>query len=171
MLELAEADPCPAATKEGGAAPAVSVLMAVRNGASYLDEALQSLAAQTFADFETIVVDNGSIDRTAAILAQWTRRESRPRAVRLDGRGLSGSLNRAASMARAPLPARLDGDDVALPHRLAVQVGAMGRQPPLGLFGSAAESIDCRGRRIGVLERPTSDAALRPLLAVRPARG
>jgi glycosyltransferase involved in cell wall biosynthesis len=141
--------------------PAVSVLMPVRNCAAYLPLALESLAAQSFEDFEIIVVDNGSSDETSEILRAWGRREPRLRAFRLRRPGLARSLNFAASKARAPLLARLDGDDIALPERLATQVAAMRARPSLGLLGSAAEMIDSRGRRIGAIDRPAGDAELR----------
>jgi len=141
--------------------PAVSVLMPVRNCAAYLPLALESLAAQSFEDFEIIVVDNGSSDATRAILRDWSRREPRLRAFRLRRPGLARSLNFAAAKARAPLLARLDGDDVALPQRLAAQVEAMRARPSLGLLGSAAELIDSRGRRIGAIDRPVGDSELR----------
>jgi glycosyltransferase involved in cell wall biosynthesis len=138
----------------------VSVLMPVRNCAAYLALALESLARQSFEDFEIIVVDNGSSDETPEILRAWSRREPRLRAFRLTRPGLARSLNLAASKARAPLLARLDGDDIALPHRLAAQVAAMRSRPSLGLLGSAVELIDSRGRRIGAIDRPVGDAEL-----------
>jgi hypothetical protein len=146
------------------AEPAVSVLMAVRNGAAYLDESLASLATQSFEDLEIVVVDNGSTDGTAEIIRDWARREPRLRAFRLDHRGVSASRNLAAAKARAPLLAQLDSDDLALPHRLAVQVATMNARPLLALLGSAAELIDARGRRIGSLRHPLGDAALRAFL-------
>jgi len=152
---------------EGGdcaAAPAVSVLIAVRNCELYLDQAIESLAAQAFGDFEIVVVDNGSRDGTGAMLARWARREPRLRLFSLDRPGLSESLNLAAAMARAPLLARLDADDIALPNRLAVQVAAMAERPSLGLLGSAVELIDDQGQRIGALNRPLGDRQLRRFL-------
>lgn len=148
----------------GEECPAVSVLIPVRNCAPYLEEALESLAAQTFTDFEIVVVDNGSTDGTREILKAWACREPRLRAFRLRRPGLARSLNFAASKARAPLLARLDGDDFAKPNRLAVQVEAMRARPSLGLLGSGVELIDSLGRPIGSLDRPTSDPDLRAFL-------
>jgi len=141
--------------------PAVSVLVAVRNCASYLPLALESLAAQSFEDLEIIVVDNGSSDETPYILRAWSRREPRLRTFRVARPGLARCLNFAASKARAPLLARLDADDIALPNRLAAQIEAMDARPALALLGSAAELIDSQGRRIGAIDRPVGDSELR----------
>src|SRR5687768_13836089 len=164
MLAETQSDDDRTGSGEGSRAPAVSVLIPVRNCAPYLDSALESLAAQTFRDFEIVIVDNGSSDGTDAVIAAWAKREPRLRAFRLERPGLSESLNYAASKARAPLLARLDGDDVAHPDRLALQVEAMRTRPSLGLLGSAAELIDSSGRYVGALDRPVTDAALRRFL-------
>lgn len=136
------------------AAPALSVLMPVRNGARFLDEALESLSAQTFRDFEIIAVDNGSTDDTWLILERWAARDARLRPVRLERPGLAASLAYAASLARAPFLARLDADDIALPERLAIQMAALAAHPEMGLIGSAVELIDAGGRRLGALSPP-----------------
>jgi hypothetical protein len=94
----------------------------------------------------------------------WARREPRLRAFRLRRPGLARSLNDAADKARAPLLARLDGDDIAAPGRLAAQVAAMRARLELGLLGSAAELIDSLGRPIGALDRPLSDSGVRQFL-------
>jgi glycosyltransferase involved in cell wall biosynthesis len=128
--------------------------MPVRNGAPFLDAALASLAAQTFGDFEIVAVDNGSTDDTPAILAAWAAREPRLRAVSIGRARLAEALNHAAALARAPLLARLDSDDIAFAQRLEVQVRTMGERPGLGLLGSAAALIDAAGQRIGALRLP-----------------
>ncbi|MGE5722678.1 MAG: glycosyltransferase family 2 protein [Sphingomonadales bacterium] len=143
------------------AGPAISVLMPVRNGAAYLDAALASLAAQSFADFEIVVVDNGSSDGTAAILAEWQEREPRLRVARFERPRLAATLNLAASLARGPLLARLDADDLARPGRLARQFRVFRAHPELQLLGSAAVLIDPRGRWCGKLRPPLTRNGIR----------
>jgi hypothetical protein len=130
--------------------------MPVRNGERYLDAALESLSAQSFSDLEIIAVDSCSTDGTAELLAQWSARDSRLRAVRLERVQLAETLNRAAELARAPLLARLDSDDLACPNRLEIQEAAMQARPRLGLLGSAAELIDEKGRSFGEILSPLS---------------
>ena len=133
--------------------PLVSVLMAVRDGERFLDDALASLQRQTLARFELIVVDNASRDSTPALLDAWGEREPRLRTIRCEG-GLAECLNRAAELARAPFLARLDADDVAEPDRLEAQYSAMVRNPEVGVLGTAVELIDLDGRRLGSVVKP-----------------
>ena len=140
-------------------APAVSVLMSVRNGAPWVRDAVRSVLDQTASDLELIVIDDGSTDATASLLA--TIRDPRLRVERQPPRGLTPSLNRAVALARAPILARLDADDVALPARLACQRAFLEAHPDVGLLGTAAREVDASGREIGVVRPPEDDAAIR----------
>ncbi len=93
--------------------------MGVWNGAPQVGEAVQSVLSQTAADLELIVVDDESSDATPAILKSF--RDPRLRVTRRSRGGLTSALNAALALARAPLLARLDADDIALPQRLARQ--------------------------------------------------
>jgi len=116
-------------------APAVSVLMAVYNGAAYLGEAMASILSQTFGDFELLVIDDGSTDDTPAILRACTDR--RLRVVRHDGNlGLIAALNRGLDEARGEYVARMDADDIALPSRLERQRKLLLGAPNIGLCGT-----------------------------------
>lgn len=145
--------------------PRVSVLMAVHDGAPWVKDAVASVLAQTLADLELIVVDDGSADATPALLASFDDRrlrvERRPRA------GLTRALTTALALARAPLIARLDADDVALPERLARQVAFLEAHPDVGLLGSAAREVNGEGREVRVVRPPVDDATLRRVLIRR----
>jgi glycosyltransferase involved in cell wall biosynthesis len=108
-----------------GRAPLVSVLLPARDEAPYLAESLASLSAQTFEDFEAIVVDDGSTDGSAGIAEAHAAVDRRFRVVRQAPAGLVAALERARTGARGEYVARMDGDDVALPERLALQVDAL----------------------------------------------
>ncbi|HEU5476230.1 MAG TPA: glycosyltransferase family 2 protein [Gaiellaceae bacterium] len=105
--------------------PRVSVLLPVRDEEPFLTECLESLSAQTLADFEVVVVDDGSTDGSAAIAEEHARLDSRFRLVRQQPAGMVAASERARAEARAPLLARMDADDVALPERLELQVTAI----------------------------------------------
>ena len=105
--------------------PRVSVLLPVRDEELYLAECLDSLSEQTLADFEVIAVDDGSTDETPGILNEHARADSRFRVLRQEPAGVVAASERARAEARAPLLARMDGDDVALPERLELQVAAI----------------------------------------------
>lgn len=140
--------------------------MPVRNGVRYLNEALESLAVQSFANFEIIVVDNGSTDATPHLLGEWAIREPRLRIAQLQRPQLSRALNHAAALARAPLLARLDADDIAFPHRLEIQLAAMLERPEIACLGSAAILIDAKGRSVGDVRPPVHHADIRHLQRV-----
>lgn len=144
--------------------PAISVLMAARDGARFLEDALASLENQDFQDFEIVLVDNGSRDETGRIIAAWAAREPRLKPFRLERPGLARSLHYAASRAHAPILARLDADDIAMPSRLGTQYAAMRQNPSLGLLGSSAEIIDGSGQKIGERHLPTTDTELKQFL-------
>jgi glycosyltransferase involved in cell wall biosynthesis len=105
--------------------PRVSVIVPVRDEEEFLGEALDSLAAQTLEDHEVVVVDDGSTDGTAALAEAHARRDARVRVIRQPPLGMIAASERARAEARAPLLARLDGDDVALPDRLERQVATI----------------------------------------------
>lgn len=114
--------------------PLVTVLMPVHNGADHLPTALASVFAQDFADFELLVVDDGSTDATPAVLADCA--DPRLRVLRLERTGLVGALNRGLDEARGEFIARLDADDEMLPGRVARQVERFRRDPGLVACGS-----------------------------------
>jgi glycosyltransferase involved in cell wall biosynthesis len=107
--------------------PKVSVLLPVRDAAPWLDEALDSLVAQTYADFEIVAVDDGSRDASREILARHAQRDRRLRCLETsrDDRGLVAALNLGLRAACGAYVARMDADDVALPERLGEQVGVL----------------------------------------------
>jgi glycosyltransferase involved in cell wall biosynthesis len=145
--------------------PAVSVIMPVRNGVEWLAEAVASVRAQEFGDFEFLIVDDGSDDGTAAMLAGFAAADRRIRLLRQAPQGIVAALNAAIASARAPYLARLDADDRARPDRLGKQVAFMEAHPEIGLVGTFAERIDAAGNVVGRLAPPTDPARLARVLA------
>ncbi len=147
--------------------PPISVLMPVRNAAATLPRALASLSAQTRTDWEAVIVDDGSTDDTAAVLAAWARRDPRFRIVRQDARGIVAALNAGLAEARGRWVARLDADDEALPARLALQSAALEGDSGLGvvsgrvLYGGEAGRHRGYALHVAWLNEVTTEEAIR----------
>ena len=107
---------------ENGPKPLVSVVLPVYNGEKYLADAINSILAQTFSDFELILIDDGSTDGSPKILQAYEQRDPRVRVFVRENRGLVTTLNDAIDIARGKWIARMDQDDIALPHRLKCQL-------------------------------------------------
>ncbi len=132
--------------------PAISVVMAVYNGGRFLRSAIDSILAQTCADFELIVVDDGSSDATPAILDNYDDR----RIVRLRNEtniGQTPSLNIGIEAAKGRFIARHDADDLSHPERFAAQMAFFRRHTAVGLLGTSYRLIDEQGRVLEI-ERP-----------------
>lgn len=134
--------------------PRVSVLVPCYNCARHLPEAIESALAQTYDDFELILVDDGSRDETFEIIERYCAQyPDRIQAIRQENQGCAAARNTAIAHARGELFALLDSDDVWLPERLAVSVAEMDRRPQVGLVHSNIIRVDENGRRLGVPER------------------
>jgi glycosyltransferase involved in cell wall biosynthesis len=114
----------------------VSVVIPVRNGAAYLEEALRSVAAQTYSHIETIVVDDGSTDESAEIAR---RAGEGVRVVSQEAIGEGPARNRGATEARGEFLAWLDADDVWLPGKLDLQLEALDREQADLVFAHAEQ--------------------------------
>lgn len=135
----------------------VTVLMPVYNGERFLREAVESVFAQTFTDFELLVVDDGSADETPRILEAIA--DPRLRVVRNEtNRGVGFSLNRGLALATGEYVAQHDADDVSDRMRLACQVAHLDAHPDLALVASWYRKIDEAGRALGDRELPTTPA-------------
>jgi len=111
--------------------PKISVVMPVWNGEKYLAEAIDSILAQTFTDFEFIIVDDGSTDGTAKILTSY--QDERIRVIQEGRLGFVGAINRGVALARAEWIARQDADDISHPARLQKQWETIQRGPSVVL--------------------------------------
>ena len=116
--------------------PQVSIVVACYNAEPYLGDAMESLVGQTFENWELIVVNDGSTDGSPAYLRGLAKRDARVRVIDQDNQGQNAAANRAISIAKAPLIARMDADDVCHPQRLQKQITFMDRNPHVGLLGT-----------------------------------
>lgn len=116
--------------------PHLSVLLPCRDAASYLADALASLGAQTFADYEIIAVDDGSTDETLRMLRDAAAGDARLRVLTRSGQGIAAALQHAAARARGELLARMDADDIAHPERFQRQLALLADEPGLAGCGT-----------------------------------
>ncbi len=131
--------------------PVVTVLLSSHNGEKYLRQALDSMAAQTFTDWEWVLVNDGSTDHTPDIFMEYLSRFG-PRVKVLHHKikeGLTESLNEGLAHAAGTYIARMDDDDIAHPDRLARQVGVMESDPELVLLGTAGFRLDEKTGMVG----------------------
>ncbi len=117
--------------------PVVSVVLPVYNCPRLVGQAVESILAQTYTDFELIVIDDGSNDETPDVMLRYT--DPRIRLISQANRGLAGTLNRGIDLARGRYIARQDQDDVSFPERLAMQVAFLEAHPSCALLGTWAE--------------------------------
>jgi hypothetical protein len=134
--------------------PLVSVLTPVFNGEDYIEASLESVMQGTYANFEFLVVDNGSDDRTAALVQPFLQ-DPRVRCLSCPARGVSNALNLGIESARGKYVARLDADDMYMPETLSKLVEFMESNPTIGLGVSYYDVIDQKGRRIEEIETIT----------------
>ena len=144
--------------------PRVSVLMVTYCNATYLDEAIASVLAQTMADLELIAIDDGSPDETPAILARHADRDPRVVVHRQENRGIGGAMNKALALARSDYVAILDGDDAMEPERLGIQADYLDQHPEIAAVGSQWYTMDTRSRINGLDRHPTDTGSVADLM-------
>lgn len=138
----------------------VSIIMPVLNGEKYLREAIESVFRQSWSDFELVVVNDGSVDRTGNILASCPDR--RLRVLSNDRtQGIATSLNRGVQSAQGKYIVRMDADDIAVPSRVKHQVDFLEKNPGIAMVGCNTLLIDAEGRTIGTENYPITDEDIR----------
>jgi GT2 family glycosyltransferase len=134
----------------------VTVLLAVHNGGAYLREAVASVLGQTYRDFELLVVDDASTDGSPELVESFG--DPRVRVLRLERNvGQVPALNLGLREARGEIVVRQDADDVFRPRLIEVLLGALEREPQVGLVGSWTDLIDTRGNALGRIEGAIRD--------------
>jgi glycosyltransferase involved in cell wall biosynthesis len=139
--------------------------MPVYNGQRYVGEANASVVGQGFGDFEFVIIDDGSTDRTPEILAEWAAHDSRIRVHRSPrNEGIPAALNRGLNLARGQYVARQDADDLCVAGRLARQVAVLDADAEVVLVSAGYEIIDAEGRRRGLRMRRDAPEVIEYLL-------
>ncbi|MFM8452914.1 MAG: glycosyltransferase family 2 protein, partial [Acidimicrobiaceae bacterium] len=142
-------------TNKQSATPKVSVLMTCYNAASTIEESVNSVLAQTFTDFELVLVDNCSTDESISIVRQLA--DPRIRIVALEkNHGRTPALNIALNNARGQYIAILDADDTSTNDRFALQVDCLDQKSELVLVASWYRNVDSSGKLINEVKTPTT---------------
>lgn len=118
--------------------PSVSILMPVYNAEPYLSEAIQSMLNQTYVDFELIILDDCSTDRSAEVVQTFSDARIVYHRNEVNS-GLANNLNTGLKLATGKYIARMDGDDISLPHRLQTQVDFLESHPDIDLCSCAMQ--------------------------------
>jgi glycosyltransferase involved in cell wall biosynthesis len=140
--------------------PLVTVLMPCYNSSDYLESCIESILSQSYANFELLIVEDGSTDDTPKILKKY--QDKRIRCItNIVNKGVTFSLNKGLKLAKGEYLARMDADDIMLPNRLALQVDFMEKNPDYGMVGGWHEVINQKGRVIQKLERFTDHNQLK----------
>ena len=142
--------------------PKVSVVMSVYNGEKYLREAIESILNQTFTDFEFIIINDGSTDRTGEILSNYN--DSRMVIREQGNKGLAQSLNRGIRKSRGQYIARMDADDISNAERLEKQVSFLDTHPEYVMVGTNAMVMDKDGVMLYETNLSRNDEEIRVFL-------
>ncbi len=126
--------------------PGITVLMPVYNAGKYIREAICSVLAQSFTDFELLIVNDGSTDETLSVIDTFS--DHRIRVINQPNGGVAAALNTGLRHASASYIARFDADDVCYPQRLQVQYDFMEANPSYSIIGSAADYTDVAGNYV-----------------------
>ena len=141
--------------------PTVSIVIGARNAATTLSATLDSVLAQTFMDWECIVVDDGSVDDTAALIHDYATRDPRMRCIALDVNvGLTRALVRGVEEARGLWLARIDAGDTWHPAKLARQLTYCAEHPDTGLVGCWSEDTNRQTGAVVLKRKPIEHEAI-----------
>ncbi|WP_448339343.1 glycosyltransferase family 2 protein [Desulfovibrio piger] len=137
--------------------PQISIILPVYNAKQYLEASVYSILNQSLTDFELILINDGSTDGSEKIVRQLAARDSRIRLVQRPNKGLIATLNEGISLARSPFIARMDADDIALPHRLERQCTYLKIHPEAVAVGSYVKLMDECGHTYRTKYLPTGE--------------
>ena len=142
----------------------VSVVMVTCNVDRFLSEAIESILDQTLIDFEFIITDYGSTDRSKSIISRYEAKDRRIKSHTVPHCSLADARNAGCSRAKGKYIGIMDADDIALKDRLMWQVAFMEEHPDVGVLGGAVEWINSTGRSLLTLHNPVTDHEIRSAL-------
>lgn len=130
----------------------VSVIIPVHKVEKYIGATIESVLKQTYKNFELLIVDDGSTDRSVEVCQQFT--DSRIKIIRQANRGLAGARNTGIRHAQGEYLAFLDGDDLWMPEKLEKHIQHLENSPTVGVSFSRSAFIDEAGNSLGIYQMP-----------------
>lgn len=128
--------------------PKVTVLMPVYNAEAFLAEAIESILKQTYRDFEFLIINDGSSDKSESIIKRYASLDRRIRLISRENKKLIATLNEGIEKAKGEYIARMDADDISTRDRLKIEVEYLDKHPEVALVGSNYTIIDERGKSL-----------------------
>ncbi len=143
----------------------ISIVSAAFNEAKVIGTMAETVLAQTFRDFELVIVDDGSSDETVDIVRAWAERDGRVRLVQNERNlGQTPSLNAGIECARGEWVARIDADDLWEPDKLAEQVAHVSAHPDVGLLGTWTKGFNEQTGQTSTAACPESDEEIKRVI-------
>lgn len=144
------------------AKPLISVVMPAYNAQKYLSIAIESILNQTFKEFELIIINDASSDKTLSIIKSFAKKDSRVKIINNDTRlDIAGSLNKGISAASSEIIARMDADDISLPNRLEVQYKLINDSKRIAAVGANIVVMDPQEKDISARSYPEKSKDLK----------
>lgn len=141
--------------------PVISVLMPAYNAEKYIAESIESILNQTFTDFEFIIIDDCSTDKTWEIIQEYADKDKRIITLKNEKNlGIAGNRNKLVSLAKGKYIVWQDADDISMPYRIEHQYDFMEKNPEVGISGGYLLFFD-ESRDLCVRKYASSDAILR----------
>ena len=131
--------------------PLLSVLMPVFNSERFVAEAIESILNQSFKDFEFLILDDASTDKSIEIIKDFKNKDSRIKVFQNEKNlGVVESRNKLINLSKGKYIAWLDSDDIALPNRFEEEIKFLEEHPEIGMVGAYPEIIDENGKKLGI---------------------
>lgn len=145
--------------------PLISVVMPAHNAQKYISGAIESILNQTFKNFELIIINDSSTDKTLTIVKSFSKKDSRIRIVNNDTRlNIARTLNKGISLAKSNIIARMDADDIAFPNRLELQYKLINSSKNIAVVGANIAIMNTVGKQIAIRKYPNSTGELKKCL-------
>lgn len=133
--------------------PLISVIICNRNGETYLSQAINSILSQTFSNFELLIIESSTTDKSLLIEKQLASKDSRIRIIQYDKIGRPSALNKGIDEARGKYIAKMDSDDISQSTRLEKEVKLLESNPDIGLVHTSGNLINSNGNILGQIRQ------------------